>query len=585
MLSCSSQRNANTLACPICRKTTCVTGGKVANLKTNVLVKSLVDDIRNSKQLCEMCDAQSRAVRFCCDCSKNVCNACLQKHNNWSPNLKHRVVSVEDIREGKVVLKKKVYCQEEVHESDDEKYACTDVCATCKKFICMRCIFYHDKKGHTVQDAGEYNISFKKDSESLQARGKTKTTTVKNHMTCVDNQLKRVTDHIDGEKARINKTCEEAINKIKERNAILNKQLDTEKEKLCQSLKKMKVADERLVTSIESASELASNSLKAPLEGDVVAIRDSLSGDLKNVLDQDDPQKKLANDVADRAEELTFTPISHQDQLSMGKLRFIKCESKCNVALPQKYNMNAMAATKNSRMAVGYSAGGIDIFSADGQLQKTVLKDISILKLGFLSDGRRVVRNTSNDISLYTSEYEKLDVTFNTLDKSEGGRGGLTVDSNDLIYLGYRIARKIQVFSSAGGKAIREIPCDGYEPIQITSYGDSLIVKHYDNVIIRIDRKGNTMHKVVSSSGHNLSASVTKGNSIMIASFRHAEGLLNIDEYTNDLKHVKTLIVDHKIQKPERDWYYLKEFQSGELGFCTPDRLYIFKLSTTPVNP
>eukprot|EP00057_Strongylocentrotus_purpuratus_P017489 XP_011671963.1 PREDICTED: probable RING finger protein 207 homolog [Strongylocentrotus purpuratus] len=534
-----------------------------------------------------MCDAQPRAIYFCCDCSKDMCHACLELHNKWPPHLKHKVVSVEDIREGKVVLKKKVYCQEEVHESDDEKYVCTDVCTSCKKLICLRCrMLYHTKEnGHTVQDVGEYNSSFKEGIESLQARGKTKAKTVENYLSCVDNQLMRVNDHFDGEQSKINKTCEEAINKIKQRNVTFNMQLDAQKEKLCQSLKKMKVADERLVTSVESASELASNSLKAPLEGDIVVIRDSLSGELKNVLDQDDPKRKLASDVAEGAEELTFTPSSHPDQLSMGELLFIKCESKCDVALSKKDDMNALAATKNGRMAVGYHTGGIDIFSEAGKLQQTELKGIKILALGFLSDGQCVVRHTDNNVSLYKSGYEKLDVSFNTLDKSEGGLGDLTVDSNDLIYVSYRKAKKIQVFSQAGGKAIREIECDAYEPSQITSYGDSLIVQRDGNTIIRIDKKGDVMHRVVSSSGHYLHASVTKGNSIMIASVRHEEGLLNIDEYTGDLQHIKTLISYQKIEKPQIFWYYLQQFQSGELAFCTKDRLYIFDLFTIPVNP
>ena len=88
-------------------------------------------------------------------------------------------------------------------------------------------------------------------------------------------------------KLKSKRHVKEAISKIEERKCDHEHALlDEQKEKLCQSLKNMKVADERLVTSIESASELASNSLKAPLEGDVVAIRDSLSGELNNVLAQ-----------------------------------------------------------------------------------------------------------------------------------------------------------------------------------------------------------------------------------------------------------------------------------------------------------
>ena len=47
----------------------------------------------------------------------------------------------------------------------------------------------------------------------------------------------------------------------------------------------MKDVDEMLVTSIESANVLAGNCMKAPLEGDIIVIRDTLSGELKNVLE------------------------------------------------------------------------------------------------------------------------------------------------------------------------------------------------------------------------------------------------------------------------------------------------------------
>ncbi|XP_063960207.1 probable RING finger protein 207 homolog [Lytechinus pictus] len=561
-----------------------VTDGDVANLKTNIPVKSLVDDVRNSKQLCDVCEEQSRATQFCCECGKNMCNACLQDHNNWKPHLKHEVVSVEDIREGRVVLKKKVYCQEEVHQS--EEYECSDVCTTCKKLICMRCrMLYHEKTGHDVQDLREYNSSFTESSELLQGQGKTKATTVKNHMKCIDNQIKRVDDHIDAENAKLDKICEEAIKKIKERNATLKKQLEDQREKLCKSLNDMNIDDKRLVKSIESASELLSNTLKAPLEGDVVAIRDSLSGELKNVLDRDDPKVKVAIDVGDHAEELTFTPSCDPDTLSMGELRFVKCKPKCNVLLSEKGHMNGIAATNNGMMAAGYSTGGIDILSADGQLQKTVIKDAKLLDVGLLSDGRYVVLDTCNKISLYTSDDEKQDVTFDTIGYSKGGFGGLTVDSNDVIYVSYRKAKKIHVFSPSGGKAMRVIPCDGYEPKQITSYGDSLIVKQDDSQIARINKEGVIMYPILRKPLEiRLFAAVSKDNTILIASVRYEEGLLSIDEYTGELKQIKTLIYDYKIEKPNRHWYYLRQFQSREIAFCTPGRLYVFKLVTSEVT-
>ncbi|XP_011681116.2 uncharacterized protein LOC105446250 [Strongylocentrotus purpuratus] len=580
ILKCSS---TNSLTCPICRSETFVKDGNVLNLNTNVPLKSLIDDVRNSQQVCETCDSNSRAVHFCCECGKKMCNTCLENHKKWPLNDKHRVVRVEDVREGRVVIEKEVYCQE--HKADKQKHLCTDVCITCKKFICLRCrLLSHENKGHIVQNTEEYNASTETHIVSLQAQGKTKATTIKDHMTCIKAQKKRVTDHIAAKKAEIDKSYQESLKKLEERKAALikmkaalDKQIDAQEVKLCKRLDVMKDVDERLVTSIESASVLAGNCMKAPLEGDIIVIRDTLSGELKNVLDRDDPEKKLATDVADRAKQLIFTPNNQYqcDQLNIGEVRFVKCELECDVELSKKDCMNGMAATPDGRMAVGYSNGGIDIFSPEGQLQKTVLKDVGISRVGYLSDGRCVILNDIDRLTLYTQEYEKLDVTFDTLSKDEGGSVSLTVDSNDLIYVGYWKATKIQVFSPAGGKAIREIPCDGYEPRQITSYNDVLIIK-YGNTVRIIEKEGNVKHKAEESNVYSY-AGVTQNNSILVAWVKYADGLVSIDEYTSELKHVQTLISDHKIEKPKkRNWYYIHEFRSGEIAFCTPDRLYIF---------
>ena len=60
-------------------------------------------------------------------------------------------------------------------------------------------------------------------------------------------------------------------------------------------------------------------------------------------------------------------------------------------------------------MAVGTDSGGVKIYSANGQLEQTVLKDVQIRRMCFLSDGRCVVRDLNYSvISLYTPDWEKI---------------------------------------------------------------------------------------------------------------------------------------------------------------------------------
>ena len=55
-------------------------------------------------------------------------------------------------------------------------------------------------KATQFRDTEEYNASTNTHIGSLQARSKTKATTIKNHVTCIASQKKRVTDHIAGRK-------------------------------------------------------------------------------------------------------------------------------------------------------------------------------------------------------------------------------------------------------------------------------------------------------------------------------------------------------------------------------------------------
>ena len=66
-------------------------------------------------------------------------------------------------------------------------------------------------------------------------------------------------------------------------------------------------------------------------------------------------------------------------------------------------------------------------------------------------------------------------------------------------------------------------------------------------------------------------------DSIIIAWLNHDEGLVTIDRYTSELQsrdYTYNRLSDTETR--QRNWYYLQEFQSGELAFCTPDRIYIF---------
>ncbi|XP_054763304.2 uncharacterized protein LOC129269871 [Lytechinus pictus] len=578
LLACCSQSVEDCLKCPVCQTTTDVDGGIVWNLNTNVPLKCLLEEYRSKKGLCGMCDKKAEAKLHCRDCEKAMCRACLKIHNKWSPNIKHEVNSLKDIRKGMVVFNEKVYCQE--HKSDGKDHVCTDVCNTCNKFICMRCrMLFHEKKGHSVIDADDYKSSIRKEIDYLIVQGKIKTKTLNNHVAYVKSQMDRVIDHTDSIQAQINKDYNDMCKILKKRKQELDWQLYLQKKELRERLEEMKDASVKMVLNIEKASELAGYSLNAPLKGITITIHETLSSELKTVLDTDNPEQKLARDIAEQAEEIMFDQKSQCDQLEIGDILFVKRWLKCDVGLTKENTINTMAATSDGMMAVGYSTGGIDVFNADGQLQTTVLKDVNILGIGFLSDGRRVVLSTSNIMTLYTSEWEIQSTRFQTLALDEAGIADLTIGDENQIYISYMTAKQIQEFTTAGGNAIKVISCQGYEPEQICSFGNGFIIKSSSSsacTVSVVDCQGVIEHNVSVENGAFCHSAVCRERSILICSFQADEGILTVKEHNDELAPVKTL-VRHMIVKPKRHWFYIQQFRSGEIAFCTTERIYIFE--------
>ena len=160
--------------------------------------------------------------------------------------------------------------------------------------------------------------------------------------------------------------------------------------------------------------------------------------------------------------------------------------------------------------------------------------------------------------------------------------GGLCVDCNNLIYVGYKLARKIRIFTPLGGKAMREIPCGIYNPWQISMMEPSkmLVVKTGSHHVKILDQQGKEKHML--SRGHFIYPVVCKNGAIYIAVVNKCRSTVSIEQYTNGLKYLKTLISIGMMDDEVDHWCFLREFTSGELALCFSNRLYIFQKIVSP---
>nr|XP_054762006.1 tripartite motif-containing protein 2-like [Lytechinus pictus] len=557
------------IRCPVCRAVTQVPNKDVGKLQVNLALKSLIEDMEGHPQICTNCksDEKPDAVVYCQDCGNYLCTSCLNKHSEWEGFIDHEVIAM--------------------------------------RFTCFRCgMMEHKDEGHQVVEGAAYEDKHVKIIGDLKSKVDKQQSCFQKYIDFIDEKRKSVDNAKKQCTSDINKAYDDVVRQLSEKRESLLREVKETTEGVKKELESMKTTAQKHINRLATMAEMVINKTKIPLDMDTLASQDTLCEELREVCDQEDPDYEQPKKSGMKGKSVRFKRNVGVNDLGLGKIVNVvernvalptnktldekdvslptyNIDNVKTVALPAKSCMKAMVSTPDGRMAAGYSTGGIFIFSPDGQLQQTVLKDVNVLGVGFLSDGRCIVMDTSNIITLYTPEYTQLNVMFKS--RVEGEVSDLTVDDDDLIYVSYWDAMKILVFSTAGGQAVREIPCNGYVPHQITSYHGSLIISS-DDTIRLIDKQGAVQHELKKPSSY-LYAAVSQWNTILIAKVKRGEGLVSIDEYTNELRHIRNLVNDYKIEKSGIYWcytyywywYYLQQYRSGEIAFCTLDRLYIFR--------
>ncbi|XP_063971511.1 tripartite motif-containing protein 59-like [Lytechinus pictus] len=560
------------IRCPVCRADTQVPNQDVSQLPASLALRNLIEDVKNQHQICTNCDSEDKpkAVVYCQDCGNYLCITCHNMHSQWKNFIGHEIIAMREISSGKVSIRRYRKCRK--HPKEDEECFCSN----CKRFTCFRCaVMEHKDQGHQVIESAAYESNHTRTIKELKSKVEKKQYCFQKYINLIDEEKKCVDDAMNHCTDNINKAYDEAVRQLTEKREILLGEVKGKTERAEEALEEMKKSAQQRINQLTTIAEMVTNRRNAPVDMDTLAVYDTLCENLREALNRGNPDYEQLNKTSGKAKSSMFERNIEKDELDLGKIVNAHVLVVKSIAFPPKISMNAMINTPDGRMAVGYGeALGVNIFSAYGHLQQTVLKGVNIFALGFLSDGRCVVIDTSNTVALYTSEFTKLDVMFETLNCIEGGVSNLTVDSDDLIYVSYRIPKKIHVFSSAGGKAIKEIPCLGYIPGQIISYNDSLIISTHNTVRL-IDKEGDVKHTLTKPSNSFPFAAVSQRNTILIATVKHDKGLVSIDEYTDELEHVQNLVNECKIEKSERQWFHLKQYRSGEIAFCTPDNLYI----------
>ena len=120
---------------------------------------------------------------------------------------------------------------------------------------------------------------------------------------------------------------------------------------------------------------------------------------------------------------------------------------------------------------------------------------------------------------------------------------------------------------------INDVPGSIFHSISIVDVSPS-IYDYPSQVQVINDVSGAIIHSISIADGYIPYPAVCQDDSVIIAWVKRDPGLLSIDQYTKELKYIKNILTNFKITKSNE--YFLQAFKTGEIAFCTNDRLYIF---------
>ncbi|XP_041467611.1 uncharacterized protein LOC121417971 [Lytechinus variegatus] len=580
-----SQMKDAELSCPDCLKISTINDSDVSTLEINTELEAKLEAMKSAEKLCSVCEEgeESTAVAYCQTCQDHLCEDCLDVHRKWKKNAKHEVVNVDDIKTGGVKVKET--CPK--HPSNERECICT----SCKVAICLRCrMENHSGPDHAVEEVPEFLMRIKSDIGSLLEKTQQKIAIVENHVKVVDEESTKVDEIIDERIVSINEMFEESLTALLEKKTKLIDMCKGHREVLMAELQHARDSDVQLIDGYKSASELVNNGAKVLLEGQALSVHNNITADLQKLLKHREPSDEQATNITKRAANVELR--LYRDKLGLGEVILNNWTlEKINHFPLSGSDVYDLVPVLDGKMAVGYLGGGVELFTVDGPQEmvrtptklmyrpstqgvrrssKTVLHDENVGHVAVLSDGRYVVQNEKHVISLYTREWKKEDVEFETL--REDGFGGLGVDVEDHIYVGYWSAKKILVFNPEGGAPINELACHDYEPVEICPMRHSKMLVVRDLLTVRVvDDKGRVKHEVDRRfiSGR---MAVLRDDNILIGWVKD-EGVLCVEMYSHHLKYVNTVLSDFPFNGEFR---MMREFSSGEIAICDNTSFYVF---------
>ncbi|XP_071496559.1 uncharacterized protein [Diadema antillarum] len=473
-----------------------------------------------------------------------------------------------------------------------EQREAVDHCYTCQRSLCSFCSFSHLERHHALVDLAEYEAESKlvrdKTIESLLHRTSAKKKQLEQRLQLVTTQVRRVQSASQKVTSDVTSTYYNHLRKITtEKNAIL-KQCHEREAFLLSKLQTIADFALEFSDSLEKINVNLSQNINKKLRGDSLRSHINLCHNLESLLEHD-VDVDILKETSGFAEGFEFQSC---EPASLGTV----CKdaegwkTRLEKSLPTG-TVSSVCAMPDGRMAVAFSQerGGLILISPDDREEvPEAIAGLEIRAVAFLPDGKCVILDTENNLNLYSPLFAKLPATFETIPKSEGGAARLCVDQHHYLYVAYKKASKIQVFSPKGGAPVRTIGFRGIDLMDIRVSSEGTILLTSWTKLRLLDSQGDVLQVL----NHLVSDEILVadfcdgGKGVMIAylSQQTGEDYLKMTRCKLDLSVVETIFEKYPISISTVPFYSLCEIATGEIAFCTNISLFLFQHFTGKVN-
>ena len=237
--------------------------------------------------LCSNCSLPDKeATVRCLDCKEFFCPTCQRSHDSFKVMKQHKVISIEDLRSGKIMIPLTTTEDQKCLDHDKSKRF---YCQTCEEPICRDCTIL-DHRQHqfiSLKDASKMQVSKLLD---LAKKGENLMMKYKNAITKTEKVEENLADASKNAKEKLGEIKREYLKQL---DALFRKHeadVDSLENQRATKLGDTKNDLQSQLAKVENACELASKITQMGSDYDIASIYPILSASLEEVVGETEPE-------------------------------------------------------------------------------------------------------------------------------------------------------------------------------------------------------------------------------------------------------------------------------------------------------